>query len=131
MVNCRFCQLAAVAVAAATPAVSRAVVFQIGPDPVANKVAPGGALTNSGWQYQFGWKGGFLGTPVAPHYFVSAGHIGGGVGDVLAYNGQTYTVTAVVGNFGDLRVFRVDNEFYSFAPRWDTGLHGSESGKEN
>jgi len=56
--------------------------------PSVNTTAPGGSLTNSGWQYEGQW-GGFLGTPIAPHFFVSAAHIGQ-AGSNLIFQGSTY-----------------------------------------
>ncbi len=39
------------------------------------------------------WQGGG-GTPIAPHYFVTAAHLGGGPGGVFTFNGGTYTTVA-------------------------------------
>jgi len=44
--------------------------------PTRNTSAPSSMLYNSGWQWEGKW-GGFLGTPIAPNYFITAGHVGG------------------------------------------------------
>ena len=43
-----------------------------------NTLAPTNGLINSGWQWQ-GNFGGFVGTPIAKNYFITAEHIGTGV----------------------------------------------------
>jgi len=55
-----------------------AVLFYATGDPTYNTLPPGGNLTNSGWQFEGLW-GGFLGTPIAPNYFIAAQHVGGSV----------------------------------------------------
>src|SRR4029077_8690414 len=65
---------------AVTP--SRAVILYGTDDPGENTTAPGGALADSGWQYE-GQFIGFLGTVIASNYFVTANHIGGSVGQVF------------------------------------------------
>src|SRR2546425_3474792 len=70
-----------------------AVLFYSTSDPAHNTTAPTGALTNSGWQYQGTW-GAFLGTPIAPKYFLTAAHIGGSVGDKFSFRCVDYTTTA-------------------------------------
>src|SRR3954451_21136686 len=121
--------ITAAAVLAAMPLVSRAVVFYDDADPAANKLAPTGSLGNSGWQYQIPWHG-FLATPIAPNYFLSADHIGGAVGNQLSYMGTTYTVTQVGPLYGeDLRLFKVDKTFLSYAPLYDETIDNAEDGK--
>ena len=61
---------------------------------VRNKTAPTGTDANSGWQWEGKWAGGFVGTPIAPHYFLSASHLGGGVGGAIYFNGKNYNTTA-------------------------------------
>jgi len=100
--------------AAVTPA--RAVLFDSTGDPSFNTTAPGGALAGSGWQYEGSWLG-FLGTPIAPNYFISAGHIGGSVGDIFTFNGVQYTTTAMFQSpTSDLRIWQVSGTFPMFAP---------------
>src|SRR5262245_19163753 len=59
-----------------------------------NTSAPVGTLSNSGWQWQ-GLYGDNLGTPIAPHYFITAKHVSG---FNLVYNGQTYPLTSFYDN---------------------------------
>src|SRR5215472_15737649 len=72
---------------------SHAVILFGSGDPAYNTTPPTGALTNSGWQYEGQW-GGFLDTPIAPHYFLAAQHIGGSVGQTFTFKGSNYTTTA-------------------------------------
>lgn len=71
---------------------------------------------DSGWQYQGQW-GDYLGTPIAPTYFITANHVGGVVGQPFTYNGQVYTTT---GSYAcpdsDLRIWQVGTEFNTYAP---------------
>src|SRR5947209_3535103 len=92
----------------------RAVILLRTGDPGANTTAPTGDLANSGWQYEGFW-GGFTGTPIAPHYFISAQHIGD-QGNFI-YNGVSYTIVAEFNDPStDLKLLRVAQEFPSFAP---------------
>lgn len=68
----------------------KAVVFLETGDPTHNTTTPG---DNSGWQYE-GKFGGFLGVPIAPHFFITAKHIGGSVGMALDFHGDFYTIIA-------------------------------------
>ncbi len=94
----------------------RAVLFEATGDPTYNTNAPTGSLTNSGWQYEGQW-GVYLGTPIAPTFFLAAQHIGGSPGQSFVYNGVTYTT---VTNFDDpstdLRMWQVGETFPSYAP---------------
>lgn len=85
-------------------------------DPTYNTTEPGGALAGSGWQYEGGW-GSFLGTPIAPSYFITARHVGGAVGDTFTYRGVNYTTVACYDDPGsDLRIWKVNGLFPTFAP---------------
>lgn len=85
-------------------------------DPTANTTAPTGDLTNSGWQYE-GTFSGFLGTVIGPNHFITAAHIGGGVGATIVFNGVTYNVTeGRYDPYTDLVIWRVDGTFPMFAP---------------
>jgi hypothetical protein len=96
-----------------TPA--NAVLFYSTGDPNHNTTPPTGSLTNSGWQFEGIW-GSFLGTPIAPKYFISAEHIGGSVGDIFTFNGVQYATTAVYDDpSSDLRIWRVCGTFPTFA----------------
>ena len=85
-----------------------------------NTTAPTGALANSGWQYQGQWNG-FLGTPIAPHYFIAARHVGGTVGDKFLLAGNAYTTVAVTSSPNtDVNIWQVTETFPIFAPLYDT-----------
>ena len=93
-----------------------AVILDSTGDPSVNTTAPGGALAGSGWQFEGLW-GNFLGTPIAPQYFITAKHVGGSVGDVFTYAGAQYTTVALFDSpQSDLRIWEVSGIFPSFAP---------------
>ncbi|WP_395735801.1 PEP-CTERM sorting domain-containing protein [Prosthecobacter sp.] len=113
-------------------------MFEATGDPFHNTTAPTGAFLNSGWQYE-GSYGAYLGTMIAPQYFITAQHFGtqgstftqsstfNGVGDM------TYHIDAAAnGGLGywdiagtDLRIFKIQEYFSSYAPLY-TG--SSETG---
>jgi hypothetical protein len=95
---------------------AHALVFITSGDTAFNSTAPGGALTDSGWQFQGDW-GGLLGTPVGPNFFLTAKHGGGSVGDGFNYAGNTFTTTAQFDHpTADLTLWRVGGTFSSYAP---------------
>ena len=95
---------------------SLAVIFFCTADPAHNTTAPTGEQADSGWQYEGLWRS-FLGTPIAPQYFITAGHIGGTVGEQFVFRGTAYTTTAFFDDPGsDLRLWRVCGTFPDFAP---------------
>jgi hypothetical protein len=94
----------------------RAVLFKSTGDPTYNTTAPGGTLTNSGWQYQGQW-GGFLGTPIAPTYFLAAKHVSGYSGMVFNFGGSVYHIGKIISNpAADLVVCHVAETFPQYAP---------------
>lgn len=95
----------------------RAVILASTADPAANTNAPAGTLTNCGWHYEGRWAGDFLGTPVAPTFFLAAQHVGGSIGQVFALNGYNYhTVAFWNSTNSDLRVWQVAETFPYYAP---------------
>ena len=79
--------------------------------PQRNTWAPSGSLYNSGWQLEGRW-GAFLGTPISPRHFITAGHVGGSVGQTFSYRGKTYTTRAMYDDPNtDLRIWQVDRNF--------------------
>src|ERR1017187_7695287 len=80
----------------------RAVLFESTGDPAHNTNAPSGTLTDSGWEYEGFWDtslelstnfypvGNFLGTPIAPQFFISAAHVFGTTNNVFVFQGVTY-----------------------------------------
>lgn len=97
-------------------ATARAVILLDTGDPSVNITAPGSALANSGWQHQGQW-GDFLGTPIAPQFFISAEHIGQAGGTNFVFQGSTYTIKRSFRLGGsDLLIWQVNETFPSFAP---------------
>ncbi len=95
-----------VVLAVATPSQTAQAIFRLG-EPARVFTPPGGALRGSGWQYVGQW-GGFVGTAIAPHYFVTAKHVGGWAGNKFTYRGRAYTAEArFAAPSGDLAVWRV------------------------
>ena len=93
-----------------------AVIFYSTGDANYNTTPPTGILANSGWQWAGTW-GGFQGTPIGPHHFISARHVGGAVGEPFVLNGATYTTTAFFDDTtSDLRIWQVSGTFDSWAP---------------
>ena len=92
------------------------ILFRTG-DVTANTTAPSGAgYDNSGWQYEGDW-GGFLGTPIAPHFFISASHLGNAGNGIFNFQNATYHVThEFYDPQSDLVVRKVAETFPSFAP---------------
>ena len=93
----------------------RAVIFYSTGDPDYNTTAPGGVLSNSGWQLVGDWIG-FQGAPIGPHHFIAARHIGGSVGDTFVFNSVSYATTAVFDDAAsDLRIWEVSGTFPAWA----------------
>ncbi len=75
-----------------------------------------GTLAGSGWQYQGFW-GSFAGTPIAHHFFITARHVGGAVGDKFIFQGRAFTAAEAFDDpNSDLRIWRICETFPSFAP---------------
>ncbi len=112
--------------AAFVPGAQGIILLSTG-DPNANTTTPG---DNSGWQYE-GQFDGFIGTPIAPRYFITANHIGGSVGDVFTFHGETFTTNAAFADTGtgatDLKIWQVDHAFATWAPLYTAG---QETGQE-
>ena len=90
-----------------------AVIFLSTGDPTHNTTDPG---DGSGWQYEGGFDG-VLGTAVAPNYFLTAKHVGGGIGDTFNYNGTSYTtINKFSSPTSDLTLWQVSGTFSSYAP---------------
>ena len=92
-----------------------------------NTWSPSGSIYNSGWQYQ-GYWGSFAGTPISQRHFVTAGHVGGAVGQTFHFRGQNYTAKAMWDDpKSDLRIWQVDRNL----PYWSPIYRGSaEQGKQ-
>ncbi len=97
------------------PRVAVAVLFYSTADPAYNTNAPTGVLTNSGWQFQGRW-GLFLGTVIAPKYFITAAHVGGIAGDFFHFRGVDYSAIALFDDpNSDLRLWRICGTFPGYA----------------
>jgi len=81
-----------------------------------NSTPPGGTFANSGWQWQGSW-GGFLGTPIGPHHFITAAHVGGSTNQMFQLNGVDYQPLRMFDDpETDLRIWQVREAFTSYAP---------------
>lgn len=112
-----------------------AVLFYDTGDSNHNTSAPGGIFTDSGWQYE-GMYGAYLGTIIAPQYFITAQHFGTQGGTFThsgIFNGGsdvTYNIDSTVnGGTGywdiggtDLRIFKVQEFFPTYAPLYTGSL---------
>lgn len=95
-----------------------AVLFDATGDASYHTNAPTGALTNSGWQYE-GQFDVFLGTAIAPHYFLTAKHIGGATNWDFVLDGASYHPVAWFDDpapGSDLRLWRVAERLPRYAP---------------
>jgi hypothetical protein len=122
-----------------TLAPTNAIILYRTGDPAANTTEPTGSLAGSGWQYE-GLFGSFLGTAIAPHYFITAQHIGY-QSNTFLYRGVNYTVLQWFDDpNSDLRIFEVAEQFPDYAPlyskRNEIGQHlvvfgrGTQRGSE-
>jgi hypothetical protein len=99
-----------------------AVLFYSTDDPAHNTMAPAGDLAGSGWQFQ-GRFGSFLGTPVAPRFFITARHIGGNVGDKFTWRGSEFTTIARFDDpNSDLRLWQTCETFPEHAELYSGSL---------
>ena len=104
---------------------ARAVILYS--SPTRNTSAPAGLYANSGWQYQGRWVG-VNGTPIGPRHFITAGHVGGGLGSAFRYRGADYTASAYYDDpNSDLRIWKVNKSMPAWAPLWTSA--GTEVGR--
>ena len=83
-------------------------------------------LANSGWQYEGFW-GSFLGTPIAPHFFLSAKHVGQAGGSTFLFGGNNYSIVRQFADpKSDLDLWQVAETFPTFAPLY---TKSDEAGK--
>lgn len=114
---------------------AKAVLFYDTADSGHNIAAPTGAYQDSGWQYE-GYYGAYLGTMIAPQYFITAQHMGTQGNSFVSagvFNGGvdvTYTIdTSANGGAGywdiagtDLRILKINEYFSSYAPLYTGAL---------
>jgi hypothetical protein len=95
----------------------RAVMFKSTGDPTYNTTAPGGSLSNSGWQWEGNWDR-FLGTPIAPRFFLSAAHVNNNDTNWVFYLGgfAYHPVAWHQDPASDLIVWETAETFPSYAP---------------
>lgn len=118
--------LAAAALLGAGPA--RAIIFISTGDSDFNAGEPTGQYASAGWQYQGQW-GNYLGTPIAPKFFITAKHLEGViVGSIFTYQGKPYTtIRKIEDPTSDLVIWEVSEPF----PNYATVYYGrGEVGKE-
>ncbi|HBJ86337.1 MAG TPA: hypothetical protein DDZ88_21270 [Verrucomicrobiales bacterium] len=108
---------------------SQAILFYDTGDANHNTTAPTGTFEDSGWQYE-GKYGSYLGTIIAPQYFITAQHYGTQGGTFThsgIFNGGSDVIynidLAANGGAGywdiagtDLRIFKVEEYFPYYAP---------------
>jgi hypothetical protein len=105
---------------------SHAVLFKSTGDPSYNTTAPGGLLAGSGWAYEGEWNS-YLGTPIAPNYFITASHFGGNTGWIFFLNGAEYhPVASFKDPDSDLILWQVAETFPWYAPLYAAS---NETGK--
>jgi hypothetical protein len=113
--------LAAVIAALSFSAVEAVILYRTG-DPSANTTAPGLLSPHEGWDYEGNW-GGFLGTAIAPHFFISAAHIGQAGETTFTFQNVNYTVLrGFYDSQSDLVIWQIAQTFPTFAslyPRQD------------
>jgi hypothetical protein len=104
------------------------VLFEASGDPGLNTTAPTGVYESAGWQH-LGYYGSYLGTAIAPQYFITSQHFGFQgttfVQDALFTGGATVSQTVDMtanGGLGywdiagsDLRVYKIEGMFASHA----------------
>ena len=99
---------------------AEAIILLRTADPTANTTQPTGNLSGSGWDYE-GIFGAFVGTAIAPHFFITAQHIGV-QSDTFVYRGLNYTIAGWFDDpNSDLRIFRVSETFPAYAPLYTRG----------
>ena len=104
---------------------SHGILFQHTSDPQFNTQPPPGELVGSGWDLQGKW-GSFLGTPVAPNFFITAKHVGGQIGASFEFRGVFYTTDARFNDpDSDLALWRITGNFPAHATLYS---HSDEVG---
>lgn len=120
----RFSPIAAVALLA-TFAVSESYGIIIAdPSSGRNTTAPTGGLAGSGWDLQ-GNYGSFLGTPIAPDWFITAKHVGS-ASALVTQDSVSHPVVETYNIAGtDLKLHRVSVPFSSWATLYDPAVDGA------
>ncbi len=108
------CCAIAIAAAYLVPSAQGVILYATG-DPNVNTTAPGDELTGSGWQYE-GDFGHFLGTAIAPQFFITARHVAH-AGGVFTFNGANYSLAKLFEDpQSDLAIWKINGVLPLFAP---------------
>ncbi len=94
---------------------AEAVILYRTGDPTANITAPDSVFPHDGWDYE-GLFGGFLGTAIAPQFFITADHIGAQDSVIHSLDGDHHVVASFPDPVSDLHIYRVTEPFSVFAP---------------
>jgi hypothetical protein len=117
----RSTRLVALLLALSFSSIDAVILYRTG-DPSANTTAPSMLIPHEGWDYEGSWAG-FLGTAIAPHFFISAAHIGQAGGRTFTFQSVNYTVLrGFYDPQSDLVIWQVAQTFPAFAslyPRQD------------
>lgn len=98
---------------------ARGMIFLSTSNASYNTSAPTGALANSGWQWLGIWSS-YIGTPIAPRYFITAGHFGGSTNWTFRFADVNYQVVAGFDDPGsDLVIWEVAQTFPTYAPLFE------------
>jgi hypothetical protein len=105
---------------------ARAVLFYSTGDTAYNTSASG-TIAETAWDYEGRW-GGYLGTAIAPHFFITAKHVKGTTAYRFYYRGGTYTPLVAYDAPGgvDLTIWQVAEPLPAWAPLY---LKTDEVGK--
>jgi hypothetical protein len=99
---------------------TQAVILLSTGDPSVNTTPPTGDLAGSGWQYE-GNFGPFLGTAIAPNFFITAKHVAGS-DSVFYFNGTPYPLVRQFNDaFTDLTIWQVSGNLPISAPLYSSG----------
>ena len=116
---------------AACTGAAHAVIFYDSGDPSYHASAPSDPEKANLWNLQGNWVG-YLGTPIAEGYFLSAAHVGGSVGDQITFdsgpNAGSYTVTAAFPSpNSDLKILQIGGSFSQWLPMMETSPLAGDS----
>src|SRR3954468_22858459 len=110
-----------------------AVILYATPD--RNGTPAPGSIAEVPWSLEGQW-GPFMGTPIAPSYFITAAHVGFDPATNFTFRGTTYTIDTNYGTSGafniagsDLRIWKVNGTFPTYAPLYGTSNTTSEMNK--
>jgi len=117
----------AVLLAVTGPPAQAVILYE---SPTRNTSAPSVGEGLAGWNLQGQW-GNYLGTPIAPQYFITGKHFGASTS--ITVGSQTYSIDTTFNGTGhvddplsDLRICRITGTFSSYAPLYDASADGSE-----